>query len=251
VIVNYESTKSHATKDGLFLYTYINSALKYNFVLYSTISESYYKSGSPQGTIMLYYGQIAVISSNCSDNIAYYASSYYLSALDNSDYSMQLNYSTEDAYMHYCYIINDYANNMRCIGFYSYNHLCEECNVINNSQGKNDQGTLKNGGGTLTINKCCLIKNNENGSGTYLFYVESGTMYVKECKIQNGYQYANSGKFYTSYSNTVAGSECAAITNCGTKNVNTKNDQCQCTVYDFEILHKLQKIYLNKQFYYK
>jgi hypothetical protein len=42
VIVNSESTKSHATSHGLFLYTYIDTALKYNFVLYCTISESYY-----------------------------------------------------------------------------------------------------------------------------------------------------------------------------------------------------------------
>jgi hypothetical protein len=42
VIVNSESIKSHATDNGLFLYTNINSALKYNFVLYCTISESYY-----------------------------------------------------------------------------------------------------------------------------------------------------------------------------------------------------------------
>jgi hypothetical protein len=42
VIVNSESIKSHGTNDGLFLYTYIDNTLKYNFVLYSTISESYY-----------------------------------------------------------------------------------------------------------------------------------------------------------------------------------------------------------------
>jgi hypothetical protein len=43
VIVNSESIKSHTTKyDGLFLYTCINKALQYNFVLYCTISESYY-----------------------------------------------------------------------------------------------------------------------------------------------------------------------------------------------------------------
>jgi hypothetical protein len=42
VIVNSESIKSHATSHGLFLYTNIDSALQYNFVLYCTISESYY-----------------------------------------------------------------------------------------------------------------------------------------------------------------------------------------------------------------
>jgi hypothetical protein len=42
VIVNSESIKSHGTSNCLFLYSEINNALKYNFVLYSTISESYY-----------------------------------------------------------------------------------------------------------------------------------------------------------------------------------------------------------------
>jgi hypothetical protein len=74
-------------------------------------------------------------------------------------------------------------------------------------------------------------------------------MYVKECKIQSGYKYANSGNFYTSYSNTEAGSECAVITKCGA-NLG-KSEECKCTICDFDILHKLQKLYLNKQFYYK
>jgi hypothetical protein len=96
----------------------------------------------------------------------------------------------------------------------------------------------------VIINKCCLIKNNV-GTG-YLFYVNGGTMEVRECTIQSGY---NNYGALTSYSNTVAGSECAKIYNCGANIGN--NDKCKCTICDFEILHKLHKLYLNKQFYYK
>jgi hypothetical protein len=85
-----------------------------------------------------------------------------------------------------------------------------------------------------------LIKNNANGYGP-LFYVGSGTMYVKECTIQSGYTYAKSGNFYTSYSNTVAGSECAAITTGVTKN----DDKCRCLCSDWDIvlLHKIHIIW--------
>jgi hypothetical protein len=129
----------------------------------------------------------------------------------------------------------------------------EESNIINNSQASSSSyGTIYNcHSSTVTINKCCLIKNNEIGYGKYLFYANSGYIIdVKECTIQSGYSIA--GSVTTSYSNTEAGSECAAINNCGTKNVNiNKEDKCKCTICDFEILHKLQQLYLNKQFYYK
>jgi hypothetical protein len=99
-----------------------------------------------------------------------------------------------------------------CIGFQSNKQKCEESNIINNSLSRNDWGIFSNGASstaTSTINKCCLIKNKNK----YLFYVYSGTMEVRECTIQSGYSIY--GAVTTSYSNTVAGSECAAITNCG------------------------------------
>jgi hypothetical protein len=195
-----------------------------------------------------------MISTNSSDNIANARSSFHLQAKDNSASSNQLNYSTEDVYLKYCYLINNYAYESQCIEFWYYNNKCEESNIINNSQETNNYGTLLNtNSATLItiINKCCLIKNNANNKGTLfcLYSSDVSTMEVRECTIQNGY--SNYGAL-TSYSNRVAGSECAAITNCGTINVNTNNEyKCKCTVCDFEILHKFQKLYLNKQFYYK
>jgi hypothetical protein len=194
----------------------------------------------------LYFGQIAVISCNCSDNKGYYHSSFDLWAKDNSG-SSQLKYSDQDCYIHYCYMINGYANGYICIRFCYYKHTCEESNIINNSQTSNSESTIYNSGNspvpTTTINKCCLIKNNANSKG-YLFYAYSGTtMYVKECTIQSGYTIG--GAVTTSYSNTVAGSECAAISNCGTKNVKTNEDKCRCLCSDWDIvlLHKIHIIW--------
>jgi hypothetical protein len=258
VIVNSESIKSHTySSDGLFLYSKIENTLQYNFVLYCTISESYYSSGSPRGTITLYYGQIRIISTNSSNNVCYERCSFSLLAKNNSEYLSQLNYSTEDNYIHYCYILNNYASNYGCIGFENFKHLCEESNIINNYQGTSKIGTIYNsnaGSPNTIIKKCCLIKNNNIGNGTNIFFVTAGTMEVRKCKIQNGFKYGTSSDYscsFTTYSNTEEGSECAAISNVGTKNVNTNEDKCKCTICDFEILHKLQKIYLNKQFYYK
>jgi hypothetical protein len=149
VIVNSESIKSHATSHGLFLYTYINSALKYNFVLYSTISESYY-TNSGNGPLYMYHGQIRVISTNSSNNKCYnYWSSFDLYGKDNSGYSNDLNYSTEDSYVDFCYVCNNYAYILGiCLDFRESNtkHKCEECNIINNSQGSNNYGTVCNEG---------------------------------------------------------------------------------------------------------
>jgi hypothetical protein len=182
--------------------------------------------------------------------VGYDISSFYLRAYDNSASSNQLNYSTEDSYVQYCYIMNNYADYRECIRCFYNIHKCEESNIINNSQSDIYLGTI-NFYSTInvTINKCCFIKNNEYGNGKYLFYNTGTKIEVRECTIQNGYTIC--GVVTTSYSNTVAGSECAVISNCGTKNVNTKNDQGKCTICDFEILHKFQKLYLNKQFYYK
>jgi hypothetical protein len=175
-------------------------------------------------------------------------SSFYLYAKDNSA-SSSLKYSSEDGYVNYCCMINGYSNSYAIwFGCGNIKETCEQCNIINNSHLNSGRGIVDTNweSAIITINKCCLIKNNANNIG-YLFYSE-GTMYVKECTIQN--EYNNKGAL-TSYSNTVAGSECVAISNCGTKNVNTNEDKFKCTICDFEILHKLQKLYLNKQFYYK
>jgi hypothetical protein len=179
---------------GLFLYTSISNVKKYNFVLYSTISDSYQVDTSKGscGTIILYYGQIRIISTNSSNNNCYYYSSFYLEAISNNGYYDQLNYSTEDSYIHYCYVINCYAYYRDCIGFINYIHKCYESNIINNSQKDSDCGTIYNSGSaTTTINKCCFFNNNDSnyGSGKYLFYVNSGTLSVTECYVQSGYQH--------------------------------------------------------------
>jgi hypothetical protein len=172
------------------------------------------------GAMYLYYGQIAVISSNSSDNVCYRYSSFALYAKDNSASSSQLNYSTEDSYVHYCYVMNNFASyGWICINFWYKKHTCESSNIINNSQKSTSYGIITNAYDspypTTIINKCCLIKNNLYGSGLYLFYVDTSgsTMEVRDCTIQNGYSIY--GAVTTSYSNTVAGSECAVITNCG------------------------------------
>jgi hypothetical protein len=141
-------------------------------------------------------------------------------------------------------MINGYSNNRDCVHFYINKQTCEESNIINNSQGDSGWGTMLAGSSSkiVTINKCCLIKNNDYGSGIYLFYVFSGTMYVKECRIQSGYKYANSGNFYTSYSNTEAGSECAKIYNCGANIDNNKDENkskiVQCKVITMIASHQ-------------
>jgi hypothetical protein len=247
VIVNSESIKSHATSDGLFLYTCIYNTLKYNFVLYSTISESYYidTSGSPAGTIFLAYGQIRIISSNSSDNYCYRASSFHLVSKDNSDYSSQLKYSTDDCYVHYCYIMNNIAKNL-CILFYGYTHKCEESNIINNSEVKNYVTIYCLSSATVKIIKCCLINNNANNIGCLFFVDDStSTMEVRECIIQNGYSVY--GAVTTSYSNTEAESQCAKIYYCGAR-IDRSCEQCGCSVYDNILINNLQRLYVNKPF---
>jgi hypothetical protein len=182
--------------------------------------------------------------------VCYRSSSFEIYGKDNSGYSSQLNYSTEDSYLQYCYVMDNYANKYDCIGFYNNKHTCEESNIINNS-GKESNSDILNcfNSAIVTINKCCFLNNNLFGSGLYLFWVGSGTMYVKECKIQNGYKYTiSSGNFYTSYSNTVAGNECAAITKCGANLGNTEECKCKCSVYDNMLINNLYRLYVNKRF---
>jgi hypothetical protein len=174
--------------------------------------------------------------------VCYYRSSFDLIATNNGE-SSELKYSTEDSYVHYCYMINNFANYWGCIYFNYYKHTCEESNIINNSQVSSGGGILNNQNSAIVIiNKCCLIKNNEIGSANYLIWVNDGTMYVKECKIQNGYSYKNNGAFYTSYSNTVAGSECVAISNCGANLGNNKDENkskiVQCKVITIIASHQ-------------
>jgi hypothetical protein len=84
--------------------------------------------------------------------------------------------------------MNNYAYGWSLIYFINYKHKCEESNLINNSQGTNNYGTFDNWYSAITtINKCCILNNNAIGSGIYLFYVDSGTIYVKGCTIQSGY----------------------------------------------------------------
>jgi hypothetical protein len=246
VIVNSESIKSHTeSSKGLFLYTEINTILKYNFVLYSTISESYYTGSGRWGTIYLGYGQIRIISTNSSNNVCYYMSSCYLVAINNGA-SSDLKYSMEDSYVHYCYVMNNYANNYICIYFNSYKHTCEECNIINNSQVSSSWGTFEceSSSPTITINKCCLINNNAIGNGIYLFFVNTGTMYVKECTIQSGYK--NNGAL-TSYSNKEISAGRKEFINC--LNMWKIDDKLhKCSIYDNMLINNLYRLYLNKRF---
>jgi hypothetical protein len=138
-------------------------------------------------------------------------------------------------------MINDYSPYYEVVHFQNYKQTCEESNIINNSQEYTTYGTLHCCSGTITINKCCLIKNNEIGNGKYLFVCNSGQiMEVRDCTIQSGYSI--SGAVTTSYSNSVAGSECAAISNCGTKNVKT-NEEKKCSDWDIVLLHKIHLVW--------
>jgi hypothetical protein len=229
----------------IFLYTCINSALKYNFVLYSTISESYYSSGSPYGTIWLEGGQIAVISTNSSNNNGYYDSSFHLYAYDNSESSSQLNFSKEyDSYLHYCYIINGYSKYFGCLRFHYYKHTCDESNIINNSQETSDWGTFINHVSyipTTKIIKCCVIKNNLNNKG-YLFCVGGGTMEVRECTIPNGYNI--SGAVTTNYNNNKISTDRKEFINCYNMwKVDDNQHKIICSDWDIVLLHKIHIIW--------
>jgi hypothetical protein len=224
VIVNSKSYKSRISTSssssyyGAFLYSYINSAKNYNFVLYTTVSDSYQDTSTNNiwGTIYLYRGQIRVISTNNSNNNIYKYSSFWLTAISNSDYSSQLNYSTQDSYLHYCYIMNNYAYYYICIYFNSNKHTCEESNIINNSECYDGCGILANyGSAVTTINQCCFIHNNDYGSGTRLFYADSGsTIEVKESTLQNT-KCGTNGAVTTISRNNKEGDVCSDITNVG------------------------------------
>jgi hypothetical protein len=115
------------------------------------------------------------------------------------------------------------------------------CNIINNSQGSSDRGTLPNWNSVTAINKCCLIKNNANFKG-YLFYNSRSTIEVRECTIQNGYnKYVYSGTFKM-YSNTVAGSTCAVMKNCGANIWNNEEKIEKLFVSDETFTNNLLKV---------
>jgi hypothetical protein len=150
--------------------------------------------------------------------------------------------------------MNNYAYYCKCILFAFYTHKCEESNIINNSE-KSNGGILftsSSPSATVTINKCCMIKNNANNIG-YLFYRGSGTMEVRECTIQSGYSIY--GAVTTSYSNTVAGSECAAIINCGARIIKdvalynfTVKKEIKCSLCNDIQINNFQRLYMNKPF---
>jgi hypothetical protein len=131
--------------------------------------------------------------------------------------------------------MNNYDYKWVCIYFYYNTHKCEECNIINNSQGTNRYGTILCTATTLTVNKCCMIENNVIGSGIYLFYAFWGTIEVRECSIQSGFEMSSTltGSITTSYSNSVAESTCSKIENCGTK---TNNNQQKLKCSDFKVV---------------
>jgi hypothetical protein len=200
----------------------------------------------------LKYGQIRVISTNSSDNVCYFSSSFRFDAKTNSAYSSQLNYSTEDCYMHYCYVMNNYADYRSCLRLTYCKQTCEECNIINNSQSTNSSGTFYcDGNPTITINKCCLIKNNAIGSGEYLFNRGNGAMEVRECTIQSGYKVH--GTVTTSYSNIEINLEkgTEGLKFCAANVIIYNQLKCKCSVYDNMLINNLNRLYLNKQFYYK
>jgi hypothetical protein len=138
--------------------------------------------------------------------------------------------------------MNNYAKCYKCISLWgSYKHKCEYSNIINNSHVGN-RGIVDNGESSITttiINKCCLLKNVANNIG-YLFYAVSGsTMEVRECTIQS--RYSIYGAVTTSYSNTVAESECASISNCGSIICNkdeNKSKIVQCKVITMIASHQ-------------
>jgi hypothetical protein len=137
--------------------------------------------------------------------------------------------------------MNNYAKCYKCISLWgSYKHKCEDSNIINNSH-VGSRGIVDNGDSsitTTTINKCCLIKNVANKMG-YLFYAQSGsTIDVRDCTIQSGYSIY--GAVTTSYSNIVAGSQCASINNFGANNNKDENKSkiVQCKVITMIATHQ-------------
>jgi hypothetical protein len=174
-----------------------------------------------------------------------YESSFYLYARDNSAYSSQLNYSSEDSYLHYCYAINGNANYRTCIHFYNNKQKCVESNIVNNSQNDSGYGTMLAGIflKIVTVNKCCLIKNNEKGNGIYIFFVNAGTMEVQECTIQSGYSIR--GNVTTVYSNIEIKfeKETEGLKFCAANVIIYNQLKCRCSDWDIVLLHKIHLVW--------
>jgi hypothetical protein len=152
VISNSVATKSHLLSDsddelrGLFLYTYINQAQNYNFVVFSSVTDTYQANASKvlHGSTCLFYGQIRVISTNSSYNHCYRYPSFYLQAKDNS--GKDLKYSTEDSFVHQCCMMNNRALIRICMRFSSFVQKCEDCVFLNNTQNNGEYGTIWSSG---------------------------------------------------------------------------------------------------------
>jgi hypothetical protein len=148
--------------------------------------------------------------------------------------------------------MNNYDNGYCCVQFVFYKETCEESNIVNNSQGTGDQGTLNsyNSPTIVIINKCCLIKNNNKGSGKYLFYVESSgsKMEVRECTIQSGYSIK--GAVTTTYSNKEINLEkgTEGLKFCAGNVIIYNQLKCRCSIYDNMLINNLYRLNLNKPF---
>jgi hypothetical protein len=151
--------------------------------------------------------------------------------------------------------MNNYADGWVCITLDHNKHIFEESNIINNYYNNAYYGIIYCEGSpkpTVKIIKCCLIKNNGNNKG-YLFWAYQGTMEVRECSIQSGYNIY--GAISTSYSNLVAGSECAAITNCGARIIKdvalyniTVKKEIKCSLCNDIQINNFQRLFMNKPF---
>jgi hypothetical protein len=112
VLADSVSLNAHVTSSishyGILLYTSLNSVKNLNLIIYSSFTESYQDDDDIEihGIIRLASGQIRIITANFSKNVCYYQSSFCLVASDNSKVSDELQYCTEDSYVHHTSIIN-------------------------------------------------------------------------------------------------------------------------------------------------
>jgi hypothetical protein len=173
---------------GLFIYSWTGSYQNYNYVLDCSISFSNQLSNTNYYTVDLYGGVERVISTNSSNNICYQYSSFEIHPC-NSALSTEIKYSTQNAYIYYSTISNNYATDSICIWFESWNSkaydYANECNFINNSQYSSSESIVRSSSSYTTINGCCFIKNNENGNGCILFYAVNYYMTISNCSIDN------------------------------------------------------------------
>lgn len=205
VIINSILTKTH-TKNGLFgiiLYSCINATKNFNFVLFTTFSDSYDSANrSGYATARLLYGQIRILSTNSSNNRCCYQASLDFFAKDNNAKRSELKYSDKDMYMHYCNIVGNFATISQCVKFWSCNQTAEYTNFINNSQDGNEAGIVSNNYfATSKLNKCCFIKNNK-----YLFSVQSGSIEIFDCNFDNDFDFV--GNLFQTNIETSYSGEC-------------------------------------------